>query len=322
MKDRVADIKASFSSNLTDLWTLVESMLEENQSLRRSLDELTAEKDVATSRLQDLVKERNASWWSGDPEKSHSFMGYDIPIELMLMTGGGPASFDDVSAFHISNLTKWIGLESDYSVVEIGCGIGRDAIPLTKILTKGNYTGVDIIGRSIDWCSTNITPANPKFKFYHFDVDDELHNPTGTTNAVDIRVPVEDGTVDRIFLFSVFTHLLRPEIEHYLREFRRMLKPDGLVYATTFIYDDPILKSARETALTPFDLRFEHEITPGCRINDPAHPLGAVAFTREIWDDMVAETGMEYAKPLLKGGWSGFYQNADDGQDAVILRKV
>lgn len=268
---------------------------------------------------EEDLRQRKAAWWSGDPTKTHEFMGYQVPVDLILMTGGGPDGFAQISDFHISNLKRFIGLESSHSVLEIGCGIGRDAIPLTQILTEGSYVGIDIIKRSIDWCSQNISPKHKNFSFYHFDVKDELHNGGGTTSTLDIALPLATASVDRIFLFSVFTHLFQPEIEHYLREFRRVLKPDGLVYATTFIYDDAILETARATSLTPFDLRFEHEISPGCRINDVAHPLGAVAYTRARWDAMVKKSGLRYAKPFLHGAWSGFFSDAADGQDVAIL---
>ena len=97
------------------------------------------------------------------------------------------------------------------------------------------------------------------------------------------------------------------------------MKPSGLVYATAFLFDDKILAKARETNLTPFDLRFEHEVNPNCRINTPTHPLGAVAYTVAAWDEMIAATGMRYAKPFLRGAWSGFYEDPQDGQDVAIL---
>ena len=250
---------------------------------------------------------------------THHFKGYDIPVDLMELTGGGPGTFDIISQGHIDNLRRWIGLAPEQIVLEIGCGIGRDAIPLTEILTEGRYVGIDIIKRSIDWCRDNIARKNPNFAFYHYDVQDQLHNPAGTIKTTDIRIPLADKSVDRIVLFSVFTHMFQADIEHYLREFKRVLKPSGLVYATTFLFTDEILEKARATNLTPFDLRFEHEINPNCRINTPSHPLGAVAYTTAAWDEMIAATGMRYAKPFLRGAWSGFYSDPQDGQDVAIL---
>ena len=251
--------------------------------------------------------------------KTYQFMGYQIPIDLMLLTGGGPDTFDAISSAHINNIQQWVGLDADHTVLEIGCGIGRDAIPLTKILRNGRYVGIDIIKRSIDWCSENISTNNKNFQFYHFDVKDQLHNSGGIAQTIDITLPLKNNSVDRIILYSVFTHMFPSDIEHYLREFKRVLKTDGLVFATTFIFDKDILKSARATNLTPFDLRFEYEIEPGCRINDPEHPLGAVAYTRETWDGMVLRSGLKYAKPILKGSWSGYYDDPEDGQDVLIL---
>lgn len=250
---------------------------------------------------------------------THSYKGYEIPVELMLLTGGGPKDFDAVSQWHFSNICKWIGIRPDHTVLEIGCGIGRDAIPLSEYLADGRYIGVDIIQRSIEWCSANISSRHPNFSFLHFDVKDQLHNPSGIINTTDIQIPLEDQSIDRIFLFSVFTHMMQLGIEHYLRQFRRLLKPDGLVYATTFIYNEEILKAARKTNLTPWNLRFEYEINANCRINDVNFPLGAVAYTRDIWNTMVSKCGFRLKREPLTGAWSGFYPHPEEGQDVMLL---
>lgn len=148
---------------------------------------------------------------------------------------------------------------------------------------------------------------------------DELHNKGGTISTQDVRVPLPNRSVDRIILQSVFTHMIRLDIEHYLREFRRVLKSSGFVYATMFIYDDAILEKARLTNLTPWNLRFEYQLGDGCRINNPEHPTGAVAYTRKTLKDMMQESGLRLAKPLLKGAWSGFYADPDAGQDVAIF---
>jgi len=231
-------------------------------------------------------------------------------------------TFEKISAGHTANLRAHVGLERDMFDCEIGCGIGRDAIPLADILTppNGRYLGIDIIRPSIDWCSRHISKRYPHFTFAWFDVRNTTFNPTGTLSTQDIRIPVDDASVDRIVLQSVFTHLLRPDIEHYLHEFRRILRPDGRVYATVFIYDAAILASARDANLTKWNLAFEHEVAPGRRINDPSFPLNAVAYTRECLDEMIARADMRLARDPLRGAWSGYYAEADDGQDVLILK--
>ena len=71
--------------------------------------------------------------------------GYQIPRNLAWRTGRLDR-FRKVSDEHIANLRTYASLDSANTVVEIGCGVGRDAIPLTHILpSDGRYTGIDII---------------------------------------------------------------------------------------------------------------------------------------------------------------------------------
>jgi SAM-dependent methyltransferase len=295
---------------LTALAPPIRSIQQQRDQFAKLAEDLAAKLSIAEEKLQAATPPAVAT---------HHFKGYDIPVDLMAMTGGGPNTFDLISEGHTNNLRRFVGIAATHTVLEIGCGIGRDAIPLTEILTEGKYVGIDIIKRSIDWCSDHISKRHPNFKFYHYDVEDQLHNGEGKTKTTDIYIPLPDRSVDRIILFSVFTHMFRPDIEHYLREFRRVLKSGGLVYATTFIYNDEILEKARSTNLTPFDLRFEHQVGTQCRINTPSHPLGAVAYTANAWDEMLAESAMRLAMPMLEGAWSGFYADPKDGQDVAVL---
>ena len=49
------------------------------------------------------------------------------------------------------------------SVLDVGCGIGRMAIPLARYLnTDGKYEGFDIIPENIAWCQRAITPRYPQ----------------------------------------------------------------------------------------------------------------------------------------------------------------
>ena len=313
----------TFKERLMGLLPTVRALQQERDTFAKLADDLStklaqAEESLRKTALASPVpSSAEANVHVATP--THHFKGYDIPVDLMELTGGGPGNFDLISKGHTDNLHRWVGLEAGHTVLEIGCGIGRDAIPLTEILTEGRYVGIDIIKRSIDWCKDNIARTNPHFGFYHYDVKDQLHNPGGTIKTTDIRIPLTAKSVDRVVLFSVFTHMFQADIEHYLREFKRVLKPSGLVYATTFLFTDEILEKARATNLTPFDLRFEHEINSNCRINTPSHPLGAVAYSVAAWDEMIAASGMRYAKPFLHGAWSGFYADPQDGQDVAIL---
>jgi SAM-dependent methyltransferase len=294
---------------------------------RRERDRAIRERDEAAGALEAATIELDhlrGSIPSPAVKELYHFRGYDIPVELMRLTGGGPDTFDAICDGHIGNLARYVGLEPHFTVLELGCGIGRDAIPLSQILDPtrgGRYIGIDISRPSIEWCVSNIQLRNPHFIFFHMDVADQLHNASGKVPATETYLPVPDRFVDRVVLQSVFTHMLRPEIEHYLSEFKRILRPDGLIYATVFLYNDSILEKARSTNLTIWNLLFEHEVGPGCRINDLAYPTGAVAYTRELMDELITKNGLRHVREPLKGAWSGFYQDPEDGQDVLILRQ-
>ncbi len=254
-------------------------------------------------------------------ENTFNFKGYDLPERLVNLTGGGPDSFDAISTAHIADLRRYLGIKSDSRLLEIGCGIGRDAIPLTEIITEGRYDGVDIIGDSIAWLSANLTPRHPNFNFHHYNVADQLHNPTGTEDMRSFKMPLEDNSVDGVFAWSVFTHMLSDYITYYLGEFQRVLKPGGRAFLTCFLYNDAVLAKARETNLTPFDLRFEHPWGEGCLINDPQHPLGAVAYNEERLKALVGASGLTLERIAL-GSWSGYWPYPEGGQDALIISKA
>ena len=137
-----------------------------------------------TDRSPDILREM---------EETFSVFGFDIPVRLINLTGGGPATFEVISRHHIDVLKKYMDLQPSHTVLEIGCGIGRDAIPFLEILgPSGRYWGVDIIKDSIDWCQANITDRNPRFNFIHYNVKDQLHNPGGKTRTTNIRLPIAD----------------------------------------------------------------------------------------------------------------------------------
>jgi SAM-dependent methyltransferase len=249
------------------------------------------------------------------------YRNYEIPVELINITGAGPESFGAISESHMAQLAEYTPILPDHHVLEIGCGIGRDAIPLADLLPRGSYLGVDVIRDSIDWCNANIARLHPNFRFVHFDVRDQLHNPRGTTRTLDIVLPLADSSVDRVIAQSVFTHMAEVDTTHYFREFRRVMSAGAMVFATFFIVNAAVLAKARSNPdRTPFHLAFEHEYGDGCFINDPEHPMGAVAYNQEALERMVLAGGF-YDYRIVRGNWSGAVPaaSAAAGQDFVVL---
>jgi SAM-dependent methyltransferase len=245
------------------------------------------------------------------------YKGYELPVGLVNLTGGGVDTWDIISRGHMEEYARYCPIEPHHTVLEPGCGVGRDAISLTKVLGKnGRYIGIDIIKPSIEWCQQNITPKQPNFVFHYLDIQSQIHNPGGQSATTSYVLPASTLSVDRIVLHSVFTHMFRDDIVHYLREFARVLRPGGLVMASVFVMSDEALEMA---AKTNGPLKFEHKLGDGCYINDPEYPEGAVGYTMPALEAILKSGGMRLAQPIHYGFWCG-RENVKDGQDILVLR--
>ncbi|HSX00848.1 MAG TPA: class I SAM-dependent methyltransferase [Candidatus Saccharimonas sp.] len=243
------------------------------------------------------------------------YEGYEIPMDLVDLTGGGADTWDVISKGHMNQYEQYTPLKPDHFFLEVGCGVGRDAMQLAKVLDNGKYVGFDIIKPSIDWCTANITPKYPHFTFHYYDVYSQIHNGGGKLRVSQVKLPASNGEVDRIALHSVFTHMFRDDIQHYLHEFRRVLKPGGLVLASFFVLDP----ESREMAKTsPHPLKFEHPYGDGCWINDKDYPEGAIGYTPEVINGMLSRAGLRLVDGIHRGFWSG-REGVTDGQDILIL---
>lgn len=135
----------------------------------------------------------------------------------------------------VGDLTSRGVLNPSSAVLELGCGCGRNALALRDYLSpRGQYIGQDVDSEMIAWCSENL--SGPAFAFYHANIFSKVYNPSGIPIG-EYRLPADDGTVDLVFAISVFSHLLEPEFVHYLREFSRVLAPQGRLYMTMFAID-------------------------------------------------------------------------------------
>lgn len=257
--------------------------------------------------------------------KMFKYAGYSIPEDLVILTGGGTDDWERITKYHAEMYRKYTPINPDDNVLEVGCGVGRDAIELTNVLSsKGKYVGFDIIKSSIDWCKQNITPKFKNFTFHYYDIESQIHNSGGSIKTTDIKLPAKDNSVDRIFLHSVFTHMYEKDIVHYLKEFNRVLKPDGLVLASFFVLDDEALKRAHsgKGKKHRHPLSFEHKFGRGTYINDKTYPEGAIGFTPDKIKSMLKRGGLGLHGGFVhRGGWSGI-KEASNGQDILILQKM
>jgi len=128
-----------------------------------------------------------------------------------------------------------------------------------------------------------------------------------------IPLPIPDRSIDRIFLWSVFTHLLEPDVRHYLREFKRVMRPGGRILASWFIVDEHILRHIEDHRSPLGDLAFRHKVADSCYINDQSEPLGAVAYTLALVETMITNAGLSLYH-LQRGYWSTLWPGEGTGR--------
>jgi ubiquinone/menaquinone biosynthesis C-methylase UbiE len=218
----------------------------------------------------------------------------------MLFVGAG--DFKVIGEKLLGHFIEIAGLKPGDRVLDVGCGIGRLAVPLTGYLKDGgSYEGIDIVPDGIRWCKKNITPQYPNFRFQLADVYNETYNPKGKYKASEYRFPYEEESFDFIFLTSVFTHMLRPEIENYLSEISRVLKKGGSCLITMFLLNEESLKFI-ELKQSPIDFRCNFA---GDRVNEIENPCDAVAYTETYTRELYEKNELEISEPIYYGSWCG-----------------
>lgn len=200
----------------------------------------------------------------------------------------------------------------DARVLDVGSGYGRLAIGLVDRGFTGRYDGFDILPRHVAWCRKHLTPVVPSLHFHHLDVRNARYNPEGRVDPTRARFPVS-GSFDVVALFSVFTHMDRPALTHYLAEIRRVLRPGGVAVSTFFLWDDARLEAITSpSAIYPM----VHELDADTRYMNPADPLHAIAYRESLVMDLIADAGFE-VEHVEFGHWDG--HDAPHTQDLVVF---
>lgn len=230
----------------------------------------------------------------------------------------GPGDFKRLGEKLTQDFIRYGGLQNQHRVLDIGCGIGRIAIPLTKFLSKeGSYEGFDIVEDGIDWCSERITPKFPNFKFKHIPLRNDLYNLTTNSQAAQFVFPYDSNQFDFIILTSVFTHMQDKEVENYLKEIARVLKIGGKCFATFFIIDEASREYLGQTDKPFFTHDYGHYLLHDSTVKD-----ANIAFTKSYIDQISSQAGLKISA-FHPGWWAGRDKSASvDFQDVLIFEKA
>lgn len=229
----------------------------------------------------------------------------------------GHSDFVETGDEFARHLRELAGLRPSDRVVDVGCGIGRMARPLTRILDPGqggHYEGFDVNRDGIGWCRRRYH-RYPHFRFTVADLFNQRYNPGGAATAAEYRFPYEDGSADLVVCTSVLTHLLEADADHYLAEIARVLAPGGRVLATFFLLNDTsrtLIHHGR--AHLAFLDAHEH-----VAVLDEGMPEEAVAYTDEWVFETLRRHGL-LLTGLHPGSWCGREEHLSF-QDIVVAER-
>ena len=238
------------------------------------------------------------------------------PPRRLIYTGAGDflkTGKAFIQDFHEKNLIR-----SDSHVLDVGSGIGRLAIPLTGYLTEGKYEGFDIMKTGVDWCTRNISRAYPNFTFTQVALSNDLYRKDGEA-ADTFKFPYADQSFDFAMVISVFTHMIPEEVQQYVSEISRVLKPGGSMYATFFILNEASRQHMNSDS-NPFNFRHGRGMYS---LLDPKVKSANVAFDESYLVNQIIRHANMNVESITYGRWStGRPGGSIDFQDRIVCRKV
>lgn len=241
------------------------------------------------------------------------------PYSIRVRSNGVTKQFGGLNFSAYGNLLadllqKHASLNSKSKVLEIGCGCGRTAFALSKILDDGNYVGMDIERVVLDSCKARPIFARKNFRFDYLDVQNDEYNPEGAYHANTYRFPYDDASYDVIFLVSVFTHMLTIDVKNYISEISRMLKPGGTCMVTTFLMDKGQESNGISFPYNADDHYFYNQSMPEI----------AVGYYMNFFVDQFARNGLKQVCEPLWGSWrcnSAVKSSSGFAQDILFFSK-
>lgn len=251
-------------------------------------------------------------------DMKETFMGRDplVPPESMIFVGDGDfrAIGDEFKGYFITHGN----LSRNDRILDVGCGIGRMAVPLTKFLSaRGEYHGFDASSMGIAWCCDTISKRFHNFHFKHFDFYNGTYNPSGSLKPSQFRFPFQDSFFDFIFLTSVFTHMIPEDMERYLSEIGRVLKAGHRCLITFFLLNGTS-QHCLDQGLSSLDFN-----TPfrGCLTLNGQNPEAAIAYSEMVVRQDFEDHGLRIVEPVHYGSWCGRNEFISY-QDMIIAEKI
>ena len=233
---------------------------------------------------------------------------------MLYFTGGGES--DNIGEEFVNYFTQYGNLKSTDTLLDVGCGAGRMAIPLTTFLTSGYYEGFDLFKDGVIWCKKNISSEFPNFNFQVIDVYNKNYNPFGKIKSSELKFPYSENSFDFVCTNSVFTHLLPKDFENYVSEIQNIIKKNGTFFSTFFIMNQESEELINQNKSL---FQFKYSNTNEFAALENKLIEHAIAYKESYIKEILKRNGFENIT-IYFGSWCG-RKNFLSMQDIVIAKK-
>jgi SAM-dependent methyltransferase len=141
-----------------------------------------------------------------------------------------------------ADMLRFYGLRNHSMLIDVGCGSGRLAIPLSRA-HHGSYLGTDVVPDLLQFARESCSRPDWRFELVE-----------------SLRIPAPDQSADMVCFFSVLTHMLHEQSYLYLEEAKRVLKPDGRIVFSFLEFQMPFQWSVFESTVNDTRGRNEHPL--------------------------------------------------------------
>lgn len=283
---------------------------------------VTGQKDIANRVFGRVDDER---WWWYNTGSSRKFATFrnilptlpDEETQVGFIGSSGDAALAEAfrTYVQVKSLAAKHGrpIGRTTSILDFGCGFGRMLRFFMKDVPTANLTGIDVMPLAIElskannpWCNFELTTALPPTRF-------------------------ADESFDLVYLYSVFSHLSEEAHLLWLAEFQRIMKPGGILIATTwprnYIERCERARNGDTRATHPrslFAFPDTHEALRQYDTGEVCH--SAIGGGGALLDSFYGETCIP--ADYVKKNWTRFFEFREfipgqyDEQSVIVVRKA
>ena len=221
--------------------------------------------------------------------------------------------------FELIRALTGLACEAPLRILDVGCGDGRVAAAFARHDPRLDYVGLDIDRARTEALSRRF--AKTAFSFRYAPIRNGTYGRAGTVSAREFQLPFPEAQFDLIIAHALFDHLLPEETRNYLGNMRRVLKPDGRIWATFSALRPEDAELPFASALWPYTERLDG----GYRAMSREEPTRSLAYPLDAVLALIQENGLAVERAVY-GWWRQPQQAYRDRNrhacDVFILRRA